>query len=231
MQFMAETAVAVAVALAAVLSGLVCSGISETSKWAVAAVAVALIAVVSMRVVQWAEDMKNAVQTSAMKLNYMERRMDSAEGRFNDMVRHCAEVLSQFNSAAGASWLRRSLRMEWQSCVSVSFKQGVTMSAMPVLWKIVLSAAAKSALMSAAEHGAGEVKKVKANIQYMKTLEFCSLYSSSAEAEAEKISASHNWSVLHDIALSFMKDWAVEDVEAELQEFLEHQLSLQQEIC
>ena len=161
--------------------------------------------------------MKNAVQTSALKLTYVERRLDSAEGRFNDMVRHCAEVLSQFSSAGDASWLKRSLRMEWQSCVSVSFKQGVTMSAMPVLWKIVLSAAAKSPLSSAAEHGVGEVKKVKANLQYLKTLEFCSLYYSSAEAEAEKLSSPHNWSVLHDIALSFMKDFEVEDVEAEQQ--------------
>ena len=188
----------------------------SAAKWAVAALAVALAAVVSMKTLQWAEDMKNAVQTSALKLNYIERRMDSSEGKFNDVIRHCAEVLSQFNSTADSTWLRRSLRQEWQSCVSVSFKQGVTMSAMPVLWKIVLSAAAKSALASATEHGAGEVKKVRANIQFMKSLEFCSLYSSSAEAEAEKITASHNWSVLHDIALSFMKDWEVE-VEAEEQ--------------
>ena len=73
---------------------------------------------------EFIEAAEDYIDTAATKLTYIESRMDAAEGRMSDVVRHLAEAFDNFRLTIGPqSWLENKVSSQFETFVGSQYKK------------------------------------------------------------------------------------------------------------
>ena len=162
-----------------------------------------------VRIYEMGEFMSHGLGGILTKLNYIEKRIDKAQGLFRDQIRHSAQTIQDYDSSLDKDWLMRWVRDEYESVINVSIVRGVNNSGMRTLWMILLSAAVSKVRYAALSYKwAGDKESMSSllkNIEMLRTIEYGTFYEDLASVMQVKEAGETSWSVLHEISVSFFR--------------------------